>query len=119
MIAEPITKDYTVPQGVTYPIKMRWLDDTGTAIALTGASVRAQLRLSYDSPTVVIDCTIANGKAILEPSGWYFGFTLQAADTNLIDATSYVYDLVVTTAGGDVTRAMQGKISLTPSVTRG
>lgn len=118
MIAEPITRDFTVPQGVTYQIKMRWTDGSGTPINLSGATVRAQLRLSYDTALEAIDCTIANGKAFLLSDGWYFGFNLLPADTLSIDATTYVYDLVVTTAGGDVTRAMQGKISLTPSVTR-
>lgn len=118
MIADPITRDFVVPQGVTYPIRMRWTDSGGTPISLSGASVRAQLRLSYTSTAAVIDCTIANGKAYLDGTDWYFGFDLLPEDTSDLEATTYVYDLVVTTAGGDVTRAMQGKISLTPSVTR-
>jgi hypothetical protein len=118
MIAEPIIRDFTVPQGVTYQIKMRWTDSGGTPISLAGATVRAQLRLSYDTANEALDCTIANGKAFLLTDGWYFGFNLLPADTLSIDPTTYVYDLIVTTADGDVTRAMQGKISLTPSVTR-
>jgi len=118
MIAEPITRDFTVPQGVTYPIRMRWTDSGGTPISLAGATIRAQLRLSYES-TVAIDCTLVNGKAYLDETNWYFGFDLIPADTSAIAATTYVYDLVVTTSVGDITRAMQGKISLTPSVTRG
>jgi len=118
MIAEPIIRDYTVPQGVTYQIKMRWTDSAGAPISLVGALVRAQLRLSFDDANPALDCTIANTKAFLLTNGWYFGFNLLPADTLSINATSYVYDLLVTTADGDVTRAMQGKISLTPSVTR-
>lgn len=118
MIAEPITKDFVVPQGVTYPIKMRWTN-AGVPIALSGATVRAQLRKQYDATEVDIDATIANGKAFIENTDWYFGFTLLPADTNTIESTTYFYDIVVTLADGDVTRAMQGKITLTPRVTRG
>jgi hypothetical protein len=118
MIAEPVNRDFVVPQGVTYQIRMRWVDGSSAPIALTGATVRAQLRQNYDTSSISIDCTLINGKAFLDSDGWYFGFNLLPADTNAIDATTYVYDIVVTTAGGDITRAMQGKISLTPSVTR-
>jgi hypothetical protein len=118
MIAEPITRDFIVPQGVTYPIKMRWTN-AGIPISLTGAAIRAQLRKEYEASTADLDATIANGKAFLDTVDWYFGFTLLPSDTNLLEATTYFYDILVTTAGGDVTRAMQGKITLTPRVTRG
>lgn len=117
MIAEPVKKDFTVPQGVTYPIKMRWLDSTNTPISLSGATVRAQLRKQFEETTPAIDCTIANGKAFLEVDTWFFGFTLLPEDTAAIEPTTYFYDILVT-LNGDVTRAMQGTISLTPRVTR-
>lgn len=117
MIAEPVKRDFIIPQGATYPIKMRWLDSTNTPIALNGATIRAQLRREFDSTVATIDCTLANGKAFLISDGWYFGFTLSASDTAAIEATSYYYDIVVT-KDGDVTRAMEGKISFTPRVTR-
>lgn len=128
MIAEPVKRDFIVPQGATYPIKMRWLDSNNNPISLSGATVRAQLRKEFESSTVSIDCTIANEKAFIEDDPltpndnttipWYFGFILSATDTANIEATSYYYDLVVTKSDGDVTRAMEGRISLTPRVTR-
>jgi hypothetical protein len=62
--------------------------------------------------------TLANGKAFLDSNGWYFGFTLLPADTAGIESTTYLYDIIVTTLDGDVTRAMQGTISLTPRITK-
>jgi hypothetical protein len=117
MIAEPVKRDFTVPQGATYPIKMRWLDSNNNPIDLTGADIKAQLRKEFDSPQASIECTLVNGKATLESGTWYFGFILTSTDTAAIEATSYYYDLVVTRAG-DVTRAMEGKISITPRVTK-
>ena len=117
MIAEPVKRDFTIPQGVTYPIKMRWLDSNNAPINLSGATIRAQLRKQFEETTPTLDCTLANGKAFLEQNTWYFGFTLLPEDTAAIEPTTYFYDILVTLAG-DVTRAIQGTISLTPRVTR-
>lgn len=117
MIAEPVKKDFTVPQGVTYPIKMRYLDASNTPINLSGATIRAQLRRQFEETTPAIDCTLANGKAFLEQNTWIFGFTLLPADTIALEPTTYFFDILVTKVGGDITRAMEGKISLTPRVT--
>jgi hypothetical protein len=116
MIAEPVTRNWIVPQGTTYPIRMRYLINE-TPVNLTGASVRAQLRTHPTATTPTIDCTLANGKAFLDTATGYFGFDLLPADTNAIAATNYSYDIVVTLSG-DVTRTMQGIITLTPQVTR-
>jgi hypothetical protein len=116
MIAEPVSKNFTVPQGATYPIRMRWLINN-VPVNLTGATVRAQLRREFDAPSAALDCTLANGKAFLDTSTNFFGFDLLPADTNALEATSYFFDVVVTLSG-DVTRAMQGIITLTPQVTR-
>lgn len=117
MIAEPVKKDFVVPQGVTYPIKMRYLDANDTIINLSGATIQAQLRKQYDQSSPDIDCTIANGKAFLDSEN-YFGFTLSPSDTSDLAATTYFYDLIVTKPDGDVTRAMEGTISITPEVTK-
>lgn len=117
MIAEPVKKDFVIPQGVTYPIKMRYLDSNNAPINLTGATIRAQLRKQFEETTPTIDCTLANGKAFLEAGTFFFGFTLLPEDTAAIEPTTYFFDILVT-RNGDVTRAMQGTISLTPRVTR-
>lgn len=117
MIAEPVKRDFIVPQGVTYPIKMRYLDANENPIDLTGATIHAQLRKQYDQQSPDIDCTISNGKAFLDGDN-YFGFTLSPSDTSSVSATTYFYDLIVTKSDGDVTRAMEGTISITPEVTR-
>jgi len=116
LLAQPITRDYVIPQGVTFPIRMRWLDN-GTPVDLTGALVRAQLKTSY-SAQPAYSATIANGKAYLDVATGWFGFDLIPTDTSAITATQYVYDIEVELPTGDITRAMQGKITLTPEVTR-
>jgi hypothetical protein len=119
MIAEPVKRDFIIPQGVTYPIKMRYLDSSNNPINLSGATIRAQLRKQFEETVPAIDCTLANGKAFLEQDTWIFGFTLLPADTIAIEPTTYFFDILVTKVGGDITRAMEGRISLTPRVTHG
>lgn len=116
MIAEPVTRDYVVPQGADYPIRMAYVVNNAT-VNLTGATVRGALKKNHTSTTVSLSCTIANGKAYLNTATGYFGITLNAADTSALEATSYVYDIELILPNGDVTRALQGKITLTPEVT--
>lgn len=117
MIAVPVKRDFVVPQGTTYPVKLRYLDSESSVVDLTGASVRAQLRKSFTQETPDLDCTIANSKAFVDVDN-YFGFNLLPADTNALEATTYFYDIVLTQASGDVTRAMEGTISISPGVTQ-
>lgn len=116
MIAEPVTRNFTVPQGATYPVRMRYLYN-GAPVNVTGAIVRAQLRTHPSASTAIIDCTMANGKAYLDVATGYFGFDLIPSDTTPIAATTYYYDLEIV-IGIDVTRALQGTITLTPEITR-
>ena len=117
MIAEPVTRDYVVPQGADYPIRLRYVVDS-VIVDLSGATVRGQLRKTHSSPTASLTCTIANGKAYLNTVTGYFGIDLTAADTAALEPTTYVYDIEIELPGGDVTRAIQGKITLTPEVTK-
>lgn len=117
MIAEPVIRNFTVPQGVSYPIRMRWMA-AGVPVDLTGAVVRAQLRKSFADALPAISCTLDNGTAFIDAVTGYFGFDLTSAATSAIPATKYLFDIEVETSAGDVTRAMQGTITLTPKVTK-
>ena len=118
MQAETVPRNFTVPQGTTYPIRMRWLDSAGVPIDLTGAIVRAQLRKNFSDALPTLTFTTVNGKAFLDTVTGFFGFDLLPAATSAIAARLYVYDIEVVTAGGDVTRALMGTITFTSEVTR-
>lgn len=118
MIAEPVIRNFIVPQGVSYPVRMRWLTAPGVPVDLTGATVRAQLRRAFSDPAPAISCTSEDGSAFLSAGTGFFGFDLTPAATSAIAAAKYFYDIEVTLPSGDVTRAMQGTITLTPEVTK-
>lgn len=117
MIAEPVTRNYVVPQGADYPIRLRYKVDN-VVVNLTGATIRGQLRKTHSSPEAALVCTLANGKAYLDIATGLFGITLIGTDTSTLEPTTYVYDIEVLLPNGDITRAIQGKITLTPEVTK-
>lgn len=118
MIAEPVIRNFIVPQGVSYPVRMRWLSAPGVPVDLTGCEVRAQLRRAFSDAVPAVSCTMENGSAVLDVATGFFGFDLHPAVTSAIPATKYFYDLDVRAPSGQVTRAMQGAITLTPEVTK-
>lgn len=117
MIAEPIIKDWVIPQGVDYPIRMRYMADNDTPVDLSGAIVRGAVKRTFSAENA-ITFTLGNGKAYLDTVTGFFGLNIVAADSTALEATSYVYDIEVVLPSGDTTRAMQGKITLTPEVTK-
>ena len=44
--------------------------------------------------------------------------TLTSTQTNSLKAGRYVYDVEITSSGGDVTRVIEGQLEVTPGVTR-
>lgn len=116
MIAEPIVKDWIVPQGTSFPIRMRYMVDGGP-LDLSGATIRGSLKKAFNSQPS-ITCTLGNDKAFLDTATGFFGLNIEPDDTSALEATIYHYDIEVVLPSGDTTRAMQGKITLTPEVTK-
>jgi hypothetical protein len=112
------TYDLNIAQGATYSQTLNW--KTGSPaefVNTTGFTARMQLRASYSSPTATLDLTTENGRIALTNSG-VITLTISAADTALITAGQYVYDLEMVSAGGLVTRLLQGIVVVSPEVTR-
>lgn len=118
MIAEPVEKNYTVPQGADFPIRMRYLQSNGTPVNLSGATIRGALRKHPSDVSATINFTSANSNIYLDIASGYFGINFVASATTQIEPTKYYYDIEVVLPSGDVTRAMQGIITLTPEITK-
>lgn len=117
MIAEPVEKNYTVPQGADFPIRMRYLV-SNVPVNLSGATIRGAIRKHPSDATATINFTSANSNVYLDVATGYFGINLVASATTAIEPTKYYYDIEVVLPSGDVTRAMQGIITLTPEITK-
>ena len=114
MLIDPVIRNYTVPLGTTYPIRMRWLTANSIPIDLTGYNIVADLKKNFNDAVGAYPCTLINGKSYLDSNN-IFGFTLDQ-DTSSLLPGRYYYDLYVISQTNDSTRAMQGIITLTPRV---
>jgi len=114
---QPGSLDFLMPKGSTFSRTLTW-KISGSAVNLTDYTARMQARASVTSATVVLDLTTANSKIVLGGTAGTITLTLSAADTAAITQSSLAYDLELVSAGGVVTRLVEGQIVLTPEVTR-
>ena len=102
-----------IDQGTDFSITVDVTDTSGSALNMSGYSASAQIRKTYGSSTVSSTFTTS----IAEATGQV---TLSLTDTQLsaLESGRYVYDLNVTSGGGQTTRVVEGQAIVTPGVTR-
>jgi len=112
------TFNITINQGATFELTITWKDSTGAAINLTGYGARMQVRETYSSTSSIVSLT--NGSGItLGGSAGTIAIVISATTTAALTAPfSGVYDLELVSAGGVVTRLLQGAATVSPEVTR-
>lgn len=102
-------------QGASFNNVINLTDDLSNAsLNILGYTVRSQMRRSYYSAnaTANIVCTIsnyANGEITM---------SMTAANTTLIKAGRYLFDLETVDTNGIVSRVLEGIITVTPQITR-
>jgi len=112
------TNNFIIDQGANWSVTFVYKNSAGTAINLTGYTAALQIRDTYaDSTTDLSLSSPSNGITITGATGT-IAVTATAAQTAAIAAGNYVYDLEITSGGGIVTRLVQGKVSVSPQVTR-
>ena len=107
------TYNFTLEQGTTF-VRSLTLQENGEAMNLTNYTVASQMRSTHDSSTVVgtFICAVQNA------TGGVIQMTMTSSATGAIEEGIYVYDIEITSGAGSVTRILQGKVTLTPQVTR-
>lgn len=107
------TYNFTIEQGTTFN-RVLTLQENGSAMNLTGYSVASQIRSTHDSSSVTgtISCTISNA------SNGEITLTMTNSTTSGIEEGIYVYDIEITSGAGSVTRILEGKVTVSPEVTR-
>jgi len=105
--------NFTLEQGTTFSREIT-VQDSGSAMNLTGYQVRMQMRSTHDSSTIALtfDTSISNA------SQGKIQISKPAADTAAIEEGLYVYDLEIESGSSGVTRLMEGQVTVTPEVTR-
>lgn len=111
--------DIVIEQGATLALTFTWQDQTETPVDLTGYSARMQIRETYDSDDYIVslDDSPGGGITLGGPLG-SISIEIPSAITSTIPLMSAVYDIELESAGGVVTRFMQGAALISREVTR-
>lgn len=111
-----------INQGATWQIEVTYLDPDGDPVNLTGFDVRMQVRRAYadqddvDSP--LVDLTIGDGVTVTDATGGVFRLTIDKTTTEALPPGSWLYDVEIESAGGEVTRLFYGRALVRAEVTR-
>jgi hypothetical protein len=108
-------------QGATFTRTLTWTDSAKKARDLTGYTARMQVRSSVESSSVIVELTTVNGKITLGTTTDTKGqvtLLLSATTTAALTPGQYVYDLELVSAGGEVTRLLEGNFVVKAEVTR-
>lgn len=105
--------ELTIEQGASFSTTINVTDAYGAAVNLTNYTANSQLRKSYYSTTAVdFDTSITS-----ETSG-EITIAITAANTSSLTPGRYVYDVIMESPGGVVSRIFEGIATVMPSVTR-
>lgn len=110
---------FTIEQGAYFERTIT-VSDNGVARNLTGYIARLQVRTSYQDATPVVDLTTENGGiTITTPLEGQLVVRMTAAATAALTGwTNGFYDLELVPLDGKVDRLLQGKVTLSPEVTK-
>jgi hypothetical protein len=109
--------NFTHTKGDTFNEVAFEVKKNGTAINLTGATIRMQLRKEYSDVSAVLSLTsvASAGITITNATSGQFKINSQIID---IEVFNYVYDIQFTLASGEVKTYVKGGFNVTPEVTR-
>lgn len=113
-----VTHNITIEQGATFQLNLLWKDSLNAPINLTGYTARMQVRKKHSDPVKLLDFTTENGAITLGGAAGTIVITGLATLTDDVPAKPCVYDLELVSAGGFVTRLIEGSVTVTPEVTR-
>lgn len=115
----PAKLDLEIYQGSTYRKGFQWkIQSTDLAMDITGCQISMQIKESECSETFAIECSTANGGAVIESAidgKWYV--EILSEDTLPLNPIRYVYDMDVIFPSGDVFTVARGVIKVTEQVT--
>lgn len=110
--------DLEVQQGATYRRSFVWKDSNGDPVDLTGYIARMQIRRRKSAPVIEHSATTENGGITITPLEGRIDLLISATATAAFDFTSGAYDLELVASDNDVTRFLEGAVSVSKEVTR-
>ena len=99
-------------QGATFNLNFR-VETNGTPWNLTGYTFAMQVRRSTSATTTLLNLTTATMTSVGHVTA-----TVNATTMSGVPAGRWVYDIELTSSGGQVTRILEGRFIVTAQVTQ-
>lgn len=99
-------------QGATFNLNFR-VETDGTPWNLTGYTFKMQVRRSTSATTTLLNITSATMNSV-----GHVSTTVSAGLMSSVPAGRWVYDIELTSSGGQVTRILEGRFIVSPQVTQ-
>ena len=106
-------KHIVIDQGTTFTLTVNVSDANNNSLNLTGYTLRSQMRKSYATNTFVAFTVTSEA-----PISGDLTISLTGSQTSAIKSGRYVYDIEIVDLEENVTRVLEGIITVTPEVTR-
>ena len=102
-----------IDQGSTFSTDLNLTDENGDPLSLIGYSANSQVRKWYTSTnaSATFTTSVNTATAIITLS-------LNANQTSNLDSGRYVYDVELIDSSNNVTRLMEGIVTITPEVSK-
>jgi hypothetical protein len=112
----PAQVDLCLPQGATWDLQMIWEADN-VPVDLSGYTARMMLRVAPEDATPTVALSTTNGTMSVMSNGT-IALNYSAASSSAVTAATYVYDMELVTAGGNVRRLIEGRAVVSREITR-
>ena len=106
-------QNLTIDQDADFTQTLTIKDSTGTVVDIPGQTITSKMRKTHLSSSATTFTT-----AIVSGSDGTCSITLTDTVTAALTEGRYVWDLTTTDGSGLVTRRLEGRVTVTPRVTR-
>jgi hypothetical protein len=111
--------DITIDQGATFSFTFTYKDGAGDRVNLTGYEAKMQIREYHSSASPVLELSTEGGGISLGGELGTIDVFATDEDTRDISIDQGVYDIELYAPDGTTIRLVQGKVFISPEVTRG
>lgn len=109
--------NFEIEAGATFTRTITYKDSEDTAIDLTGADVRMQIRDSYGEGDPLVSLSSPSSGITFTSNTGEFVITITATQTDNLNVRQGVYDIEIEYQSGTVERVLEGRVKVSPQVT--
>lgn len=110
--------DFKLNQGTDLTVPFCLSDESGEPCNLLGFTAQMQLRVSTALGKLVDTLTSDNGGITIDPEKGMLSLVFKHEKTTNYPASCLAYDIELISTDNNITRIVEGKITVSPEVTR-